>query len=292
MLCGPVPNCRIRSPQGSWESWWPGVGRTQLVCSSRGLWTGCRLVRHLSSPCEGKVQIPLDSSPWSEFMEPRADDDFCNSHLASCIHPKFHLMLALKEPGTWKEMVQILANLLDCKFTLLLSRGQSKNMNRVYYSIENKQSPRPNCPNFFILTQLMQLLVAYFFNVSKGASPSFLLHSNHTGNESQTFQIDPRRELGTGGSEGARHGTAEASSLLDVWAKPFLLKNACLSAQVEWGHPMTKFLLFWESQTTAIERAPVGGLQFWHWEQCPASTTLDGLGSSDPWGFAFPVHSL
>ena len=45
----------------------------------------------------------------------------------------------------------------------------------------------------------MQLLVAYFFNVSKGASPSFVLHSNHTGNESQTFQIDPRRELGTGG---------------------------------------------------------------------------------------------
>ena len=62
----------------------------------------------------------------------------------------------------------------------------------------------------------MQLLVAYFFNVSKGASPSFLLHSNHTGNESQTFQIDPRRELGTVGSGGGRHGTAEASSLLDV----------------------------------------------------------------------------
>ena len=36
----------------------------------------------------------------------------------------------------------------------------------------------------------------------------------------------------------------------------------------------------------------MGGLQFWRWEQCPASTTLDGLGSSDPWGFAFPVHSL
>lgn len=99
-------------------------------------------------------------------------------------------------------------------------------MNRVYYSIENKESPRPICPNFFILTQLMQLLVAYFFNVSKEANPSFLLHSNHTGNESQTFQIDPRQELGTQGGVGegeaqeglggARHGTAEASSLLDV----------------------------------------------------------------------------
>ena len=108
MLCGPIPNCRIRSPQGSRESWWPGVGRTQLVCSVRGLRTGCRLVRRLSSPCEGKVQIPLDSSLWCEFMEPCAVYDFYNSHLASCIHPKFHLMLALKEPGTWKEMVQIL----------------------------------------------------------------------------------------------------------------------------------------------------------------------------------------
>lgn len=108
MLCGPVPKCRIRSPQGSRESRWPGAGRTQLVCSVRGLRTGCRLVRRLSSPCEGKVQIPLDSSLWCEFMEPRAVYDFYNSHLASCIHPKFHLMLALKEPGTWKEMVQIL----------------------------------------------------------------------------------------------------------------------------------------------------------------------------------------
>lgn len=67
--------CRIRSPQGSRESRWPGVGRTQLVCSGWGLRTGCRLVKHLSSPCEGKVKIPLDSSPWCEFMEPRVDYD-------------------------------------------------------------------------------------------------------------------------------------------------------------------------------------------------------------------------
>lgn len=54
-------------------------------------------------------------------MEPRADYDII-SHLASCIHPKFHLMLALKEPGTWKETVQILSHHLTANLFLIVQR--------------------------------------------------------------------------------------------------------------------------------------------------------------------------
>lgn len=32
------------------------------------------------------MQIPLDNSPRCEFMEPHADYDFYNSHLASFMH--------------------------------------------------------------------------------------------------------------------------------------------------------------------------------------------------------------
>ena len=54
------------------------------------------------------VKIPLDNSPWCEFMESHADSDFYNSHLVLRSHHKFHYTLALEELCTLKKTIQIL----------------------------------------------------------------------------------------------------------------------------------------------------------------------------------------